>query len=241
MKFSPSTNPNHFETLFKQTTEGFELRSDVELVNHLKLLPEDTDFNHVDNDYNTVLYLAAANNRVLATEYLLNIRKVNPNVKVSDGLTAAHIAAHNGLTDVLKLVIQAESDLTIQDNFGETPLFRAIGNVPHQKLTDTISILLEKDTKAVAIANEDKIHPLELALVRNDLATIDILLAKGAKVTDRCYSQAGEMMVAESKPVAGGFLMFSKNLPGNEILCSCAKRIIDEYNYSHKPLSKGIK
>ena len=62
MKFSPSSNSEHLDIITKSNSMGLVLKSDEELVESLKSLPEEINFDVPDADFNTILYLAAANN-----------------------------------------------------------------------------------------------------------------------------------------------------------------------------------
>lgn len=146
MKFSPSSNKDHLMAIMKPSIEDGKtlvLKSDQELVDSLKTFPQEIDFNAIDPTFNTILYLASANNYPQTVAYLLTERHVNPNVKVCENLMAAHIAAVGGHTDVLKLLAACPGiRFAEQDQFGETPLFRALGNAPEKKLCDTVTVIL---------------------------------------------------------------------------------------------------
>jgi uncharacterized protein len=237
MKFSPSSNQQHFAVIIKQIPSGLIVKSDAEMLEGLKALPDDIDFNHADGDFNTVLYLAAANNCPATIDYLLKVRKVDPNVTVSDGLTAAHIAAMTGNLKALKALMTSEKiDLSKQDNFGETPLFRALGNLSEAQGMDTVIMLIEREQAAVLISNEDKLSPLELALQCKRPGYVEILLDNGAEVSERCRDMASIMLLQKSKPsshFAGANALFTGNTEHANIL-ACAKLINEAYNKQHQ-------
>lgn len=236
MKFSPSKNKEHLALITKKASSNILiLKSDEELVESLKTLPDDTDFNHVDGDFNTILYLASVNNYTKTVEYLLNTRKVCPDIKFTQNLTAAHIAAAKGQTEILSQLLNAGIKLEEKDAYGETPLFRAIGNTPDNKLFETVKILLEKDDKAVNIVNEDGVYPIEVALQRTKPEIIKLLLDHKADVSERCYQSAGNLILHQSKPSSqfGGATVFFLGSAHNVILKECAKLIIDKYNSTH--------
>lgn len=236
MKFSPSTNNEHLAIMTKKVSNQLVLKSDEELVESLKTLPDDIDFNHVDGDFNTLLYLASANNYSKTVEYLLNTRKVSPDIKVTEKLTAAHIAASSGHTEVLSQLVKAnEIKLSEKDAYEETPLFRAIGNAPDKKLLDTVNLILKKDDSAVNMTNEDGIYPIEVALQRTKPDIIKLLLDHKADVSQRCYQSATDRMIHESKPSSqfGGAMVFFLGSTHNEALRECAKLITERYNSIH--------
>lgn len=122
MTFSPSSNPKHLEAITKTTSRGLMFKSDAELMESLKSLSDEMNLDEPDGEFNTILYLAAANNHVKTVSYLLSERKVNPNIKVSENLTAAHIAATNGHIEVLEKLVRCEDiKLAEKDKYGETP------------------------------------------------------------------------------------------------------------------------
>ncbi|KTD60939.1 Ankyrin repeat protein [Legionella shakespearei DSM 23087] len=237
MKFSPSTNQQHLAAIIKQIPSGFILKSDSEMLQGLKALPEDVDFNQADGDFNTVLYLAAANNCSDTIDYLLEVRKVDPNITVSDGLTAAHIAAMTGNLKALQALMKSEQiELSIQDDFGETPLFRALGNLAEAKGMDIVSLLIEKDQTAVLIPNEDNTDPLELALQGKRPGYVEILLDNGAQVSERCRDMSVAMMLERSKPsphFGGANVLFTGDIE-NANLRACAKLITEAYDKQQK-------
>ncbi|KTC83104.1 ankyrin repeat domain-containing protein [Legionella cincinnatiensis] len=236
MKFSPSTNPEHLEVITKPTLKRLVLKSDEELTESLKSLPKEIDFDVPDGDFNTVLYLAAANNYIKTVSYLLLERKVNPNIKVSEDLTAAHIAAANGHIDVLEKLASCEDiKFNEKDQYGETPLFRAIGNAPDEKLLEIVRLIVNKDPSSISVPNEDGIFPIELALQRQHRSVIQLLLENGADVNKRCSETAANMMMSQSVPsrqFANAFVFFTGSTENNN-LRQCAKLIIEAYNKQH--------
>ncbi|KTD67672.1 Ankyrin repeat protein [Legionella santicrucis] len=236
MKFSPSTNPEHLDAIIKSTLTGLVLKSDEELTNCLKSLPEEIDFDAPDEDFNTILYLAAANNYIKTVSYLLLERKVNPNIKVSEDLTAAHIAAAHGHIDVLtKLASCKNIKFNEKDKYGETPLFRAIGNAPDEKLLEIVRLIVNKDPSSISVPNEDGVFPIELALQRQHRLVIQLLLENGADVNKRYSVIAANMMMSQSVPsrqFASAFVFFTGPTE-NDNLRQCAKLIIETYNKQH--------
>lgn len=236
MKFSPSLNPKHLEVITKPTSRGLIFKSDAELLKSLKSLPDEINFDVPDGEFNTILYLAAANNYVKTVDYLLFEKKVNPNIKVSENLTAAHIAAAKGHHEVLKKLVRCEGiKLAEKDKYGETPLFRAIGNAPTEKLLDIVRLIVMTDASTISVTNEDGISPIELALQRQHPSVIQLLLEHGADVSKRCSSAAAGMMMTRSIPSSqfGGAFVFFTGSAENDNLRQCAKLIIEAYNKQH--------
>ncbi|WP_392537583.1 ankyrin repeat domain-containing protein [Legionella sp. 227] len=236
MKFSPSSNPKHLAAITKPTLRGLVLKSDDELIESLRSLPDEINFDVPDGDFNTILYLAAANNYVKTVSYLLSERKVNPNVKVSEDLTAAHIAAAIGNIGVLEKLASCEGIKFVEkDIYGETPLFRAIGNAPDEKLLEIVHLIVNADIASISVPNEDDTFPIELALQRQHSSVIQLLIEKGADVSKRCSIVAAEMMMSRSIPSSqfNGTHVFFTGSSKNDNLRQCAKLIIEAYNKQH--------
>ncbi|KAF3946390.1 hypothetical protein CMV_027337 [Castanea mollissima] len=68
---------------------------------------------------------------------------VNINFKDSDGRTALHVAACNGLTDVVSLLLDPGSELDPSDCWGSTPFANAI----YYKRHDVIKLLEKRGAK----------------------------------------------------------------------------------------------
>ncbi len=236
MKFSPTTNPEHLQVIIKPTLNKLIFKSDEELTESLKSLPKEIDFDVPDGDFNTILYLAAANNYIKTVSYLLSERKVNPNIKVSEDLTAAHIAAANGFIDILEKLASCDNiQFNEKDQYGETPLYRAVGNAPDENLLAIIRLIINKDPSSISVPNEDGVFPIELALQRQHLSAIYLLLENGADVNKRCSITAANMMMSQSIPskqFANAFVFFNDSAKHNN-LRQCAKLIIETYNKQH--------
>jgi uncharacterized protein len=196
VKFSRRLNPEHACVLFTKNLEGKKVvRTDDDLLAQLKLLPYEMDFDYFDGDANSLLYFLACHNLVESITYLLDVRKVDPNLRVSDGLTAAHIAAFYGHSESLAvLVADRRTQLDIQDRFKETALYRAVGHAPCDKLFETISVLISRMTpEALAIKNEDGYEPLMIAFTRKVSSVVSLLLSAGCNVSSHCFYAAARL------------------------------------------------
>lgn len=230
MKFSLSSDLAHQNIFFKLSTQGITIQTDDELLAGLKTLPEEMDFNIPDGDYNTILFLAAANNRIKTLTYLLTERKVDPNVKVTENSTAAHIAARFGHTEVLKALINCkEIKLLKRDKYGETALIKAIGNAPENKVLECAKLLIAAAPGLVSIPNEDNVMPIEYALNRQLASVINLLIDNKAEITESCSARAVEMMLSNSVPdkIGSNGVMLFKSGPENSNLKTCCKLIIE--------------
>lgn len=234
MKFSPSTNSVHLSVITARSlSDSFELREDDDLLERLKLLPNDIDFDCFDGHLNSILYLAASQNHIKTIEYLLKERRVNPNITVSDGLTALHVAAHVGCLDAVKLLLDdTRTQLDIKDDFGELALFRAIGNAPKHILFDIVSAFIPKMTQSILEeTNEDGLDLLSLSTLRHSSSVIQLLLNEGAKVSDTCYHIAGDLLIRNSRAssnYSNSFYMQSN--AQTEAILESSKLIIETYN-----------
>lgn len=125
LRYPVSQNADAKRSIFKAAEEG-----DLELVRKLML---DTGpavrFGWIKN---TLLHTAAANNQCELVLYLLDL--INPNVTNEDKQTPAHLAANEGNTQVLKILL-LEKDFNpakvnnLQETFRDSlsdPLFNAV-------------------------------------------------------------------------------------------------------------------
>ena len=99
------------------------------------------------------LYLAARYGQIKPAQSLLL-----PNIKNSSGLTPLHLAAQNGHTEIVQLLLQNNADPNIQDNNGDTPLHFSSEN-DH---TETVQLLLQNNADP-NIQNNDDDTPLHIA------------------------------------------------------------------------------
>lgn len=242
MKFSPSENVSHLATIFdveldvESSTLELSIKSDEAILAGLKKLPEDMDFDHIDEQYDTLLCLAAEHNYTKTANYLLNVCFVDPNVTVPriENRTAIYIAATHGHLGMVQLLTRTRGiQLSIQDKYGETPLFRAIGTAPEEKLLTTVTALINKDKTTISIPNEDGIFPIEGALSRMMPEVIEFLLAQGADVPKRCTDVAVHMMMEASGHRSKNSFTFFVDTPENTRLRDCTKLIIEGYNKLH--------
>lgn len=82
-----------------------------------KLAPKMGEISIYDNDMNTALHLAAANNHSEVMSYLIE-QKINIDAQNSKGETALHIAAYNNAKGAIKVLVDNDADTLIKDNFG---------------------------------------------------------------------------------------------------------------------------
>jgi ankyrin repeat protein len=98
--------------------------------------------------------------------------------------------------DVVKALVDAGSDVTAQDNEGNTSLHRAVKRIGREKLSTKdyegiIRLLLEKKAD-VRVANLGGITPLHMAAAsRADPSAIEILIEAGADVNLKTLASSG--------------------------------------------------
>ncbi len=126
-------------TLFETTTNGKTVlhcaaqQGDMRLAGYLIQLSESMPslsedhanpvlINMVDNDGNTPLHAAAANNQVEMIGFLVNENNVNVNQQNQAGRTALHKAIARGHRESIIALIQLDASLDVRDIEGNTPL-----------------------------------------------------------------------------------------------------------------------
>lgn len=134
------------------------------------LLNEGADVNAQDNAGNTALSLAAENNDVELVKVLLAAHP-NPNLRASNGLSAAEAAAILGYRQCLEILREAgvpyESNLSFA---------AALGDITE------IKALIAKGADVNAPRTPTSFVPLALAARENQLEAMRLLISSGAKV-----------------------------------------------------------
>jgi len=112
---------------------------------------------------------------------LLLERGANPDVEYGfSGHFLSHIAASQGKTEVVRLLLCHDADVNSKDKIGWTPLLYASSN----KHVDVIQLLLEHDAD-VNIADKTKFTPLHLASGYGHVEVVKLLLEHGSAVNSR--------------------------------------------------------
>ncbi len=74
-----------------------------------------------DDQNNTLLHVAVDEDIYELVLYLL-LKKVNPNIRNSDGDTCLHLAMRKGNTGIVSLLVEHGSSLYVKNNKKEIPL-----------------------------------------------------------------------------------------------------------------------
>lgn len=134
------------------------LGGDVSTV--LSLLASGAEVNAIDKDGRTALMHATLNEDMTLVGELLKAG-ADPNVADNvSGQTAMHYAAQKYAVGITKALIKARATIDVQDDFGNTPLWRAV--FESRGRGEMIKLLLangaERDLK-----NKSGVSPFELA------------------------------------------------------------------------------
>ncbi len=127
----------------------------------------------------TALILAAIGGKLEAVNALLA-----HGAKLEDrdfaGNTALNWAALRGHTQVASTLIKKSANINTQNNAGASPLHYAVStqNIPLVKL------IIENKADLEIAASKYKVTPLQIAIKKKDITSLNILLENGVKVND---------------------------------------------------------
>lgn len=146
------------------------------------LIENGADINGVfyEDEYN-VLQLAVQFNNAALVKYLGNIdsdeRTCFLNYQNIDGLSALHLAAINGNTEIIQILLDHGIDQGLEDNNGQSALWHAVnsGNIAAIKL-------LTNDKKMINLSDHDGFTPLHIAALKNNTEALKILIDANADV-----------------------------------------------------------
>ena len=146
------------------------------------LLQYGADINAKDNQGNCVLYYAVRYGQKDAMLLLLQ-NKADVNSKNKIGETLLHIAVMYSRLELAKLLLIHGVDKSIRNTIGETSIHYC---VTHNQM-QILKFLLNQANCNLAIKNVDGYSPLHYAAKLGRTKMIDLLLDKGAKISDRSY------------------------------------------------------
>ena len=119
----------------------------------------------------------------------------NPNAPDKYGVTPIHLAAENGHTDVMKVLMDYTDMPNVPDNYGETPIHRAIrydhdfkkcDNVYKDTACAFVMLLQDKAAKAIQEAKSAK----EEAKIANE--HVEVLKKKCAMIQKKLTHKASK-------------------------------------------------
>lgn len=111
------------------------------------------------------------------------------NIKDKNGHTPLNLALFErpttpGCDPIVKFLIDRGADANVRDDQKATPLFRAL---IHGHTVETIALLLDHGADVNATIGEQR-TPLELAIERNEVSIVQLLIDRGADLLNRhCY------------------------------------------------------
>jgi ankyrin repeat protein len=133
----------------------------------------------VDNEYNTPLHLACEGGSKVVVHLLL-LNNADIVAVKSEEITALHITARLGFTDIAKILVEATQDIVeASDASQQTALHRAA----QYNQCEMIDFLLDKGADLTAL-DEDSYTPLLTAAAHGQADALKKLLDRGAPVDD---------------------------------------------------------
>src|SRR5579862_7018293 len=123
------------------------------------------------------LFLAAENGNKDAVEAVLAKKGMKVNAKESTfGMTALHVAASKGHTEIVELLLANGSDIEAKEETGRTPLHTAA----FRGHATVVEVLIAKGANVNALTNDGK-TPLDWALLSNKTDACNSIRVKGGK------------------------------------------------------------
>ena len=122
----------------------------------------------------SLLVAAIFNNRSDVVNTLLSHNETNINQPTMDGKTPVYHAAVRGVNEILRMLLENQADLHLQDENGLTPLHGAAG----YNDIETVDIILNTTAgrKLLNTTTKDGLTPLHIAVATNQSNIVETLL-----------------------------------------------------------------
>ena len=161
------------------------------------------DVNAVDDEGNSLLYVAASKNQLGKIRFLLE-KGANVNFKNERGVSPLNVACDKNNLEAVKLLINDGADVNIRTNRGNTPLSCAasgkgctlVSAVAFNQVydfTDVAEILLDNG------ADVNLQNPLLFAARTGNLKMVQLLMSKGANINATNSTGQNALQIAEKQ------------------------------------------
>ena len=161
------------------------------------------DVNAVDDEGNSLLYVAASKNQLGKISFLLN-KGANVNFKNERGATPLNVACDRIALDAIQLLIDGGADVNTRTNRGNTPLSCAASG-KGCTLVNTFAFNTTYDFTNVAEilldngADVNLLNPLLIAAHAGNVKMVQLLLAKGANINATDAEGRNVLQIAEQE------------------------------------------
>ena len=159
------------------------------------------DVNAVDDEGNSLLYVAASKNQLGKIRFLLN-KGANVNFKNERGATPLNVACDKNALDAVQLLIDEGADVNTRTTRGSTPLTCAASGKGCTLVSATAFSHVYDFTNVAEIlldngADVNLQNPLLFAVRTGNLKMVQLLLANGANINATDSTGKNALQIAE--------------------------------------------